>query len=64
MAAVIAVLVLSFGCKKKESQPADLDLTTVQTQAQEAGDQAAKDAEAAKQEAGKAIEKTGTELQK
>ena len=62
---LILALFVTFGCKKKEAQPAAGTTTSaIQKQAEKTGEEAKKQAEAAKEKAGKELEKTGKELQK
>ena len=61
---VLISLTVAFGCKKKEAEPVMPSMTDIQKQAETAGQDAAKKADAAKTEAGKEMEKAGEELQK
>jgi hypothetical protein len=56
MITIIAILIVSFGCKKKESAPA-INIPAIQKQVE-------KDAENAKEKAGQELEKAGQEIQK
>jgi hypothetical protein len=62
--AFILALVVTFGCKKKETAPPKINIPAIQKQVEEKSQEAAKEAEAVKEEASKEAEKAGEELPK
>lgn len=56
MIIVVISLAVAFGCKKKESQPAAPSMSDMQKKVEATSKDAAKEAEAAKEEAGEEIQ--------